>query len=123
MKNFILITTFIISSAVYADGNVIKGPEDDALKINDYQQRCEVINTLLIKDSFKLGCFSNYNHYGPTSKQIHSESAFKIANYNLLHPGTSKALFKDYAYSFPGQFKTDASKVLEDCLNLKRTDQ
>ncbi|MBC7430054.1 MAG: hypothetical protein H7336_15675 [Bacteriovorax sp.] len=97
MKEFLLIATLFFSWAVKADETLLKGAENDAIKIAQYQERCEVINTLLIKDSFKLGCFTNYNHYGPSSKQARLNGSFKIANYNLLHPGTSKALFKDYS--------------------------
>jgi hypothetical protein len=97
MKSFLIIATLVFSSVLLADATVLKSPENDAVKIAEYRQRCAVINTLLVKNSFKLGCFSNYNHYGPTSSQIRPTSTFKIANYNLLHPGTSKALFKDYA--------------------------
>ena len=44
-----------------------------------------------------VGCFSNYIHYGPSSKTAKSNGVVRIAGYNLLHPGTSKALFKDYS--------------------------
>ena len=96
MRDFLLITTLFFSFAVKADESHIKGVDNDAIKIAEYKERCETINTLIVKDSFKVGCYSNYNFYGPTSKPSRLNSTFKIANYNLLHPGTSKALFKDY---------------------------
>ncbi|MBC7714837.1 MAG: hypothetical protein H7177_15935 [Rhizobacter sp.] len=96
MKEFLLLASLIFSFSLRADESNLKGSEDDATKITQYRERCEVINTLLVKDTFKLNCYSNYNHYGPTSKQLRATGALKIANYNLLHPGTSKALFKDY---------------------------
>ncbi len=73
-----------------------KSLEDDEDKISQAQERCRNISSLIIKRTFKLDCFTNYNHYGPTAKSVHSSQSIKIANYNLLHPGTSKALFKDY---------------------------
>ena len=96
MREFYLITALLFSFATWASETHLKGAQDDADKISEYRERCETINTLIVKNSFKLGCFSNYNHYGPTSLPSRLTGAFKIANYNLLHPGTSKALFKDY---------------------------
>lgn len=74
-----------------------KSPEDDAAKISEYQDRCIAIKTLIVNKEFALDCYSNYHHYGSTSNAVRSTGALKIANYNLLHPGTSKALFKDYS--------------------------
>lgn len=75
-----------------------KSVEDDKIKLLEYQIRCEVLKTLVVKKSFKLDCFSNYHHYRPSSsfRSVNSRSV-RIAGYNLLHPGTSKALFKDYS--------------------------
>lgn len=85
----------MFSSALLAQET--KSLEDDASKIAQAQERCETIKMLIVEDEYKVNCFTNYNQYGPTSKSTHSSSTVKIANYNLLHPGTSKALFKDYA--------------------------
>jgi hypothetical protein len=74
-----------------------KTPEDDKAKIESYNQACQVIDALLVKKQFKVGCFSNYQYFGPTSKSLRSTGSLRIAGYNLLHPGTSKALFKDYS--------------------------
>lgn len=75
---------------------IAKTLEDDAAKIAEYQERCEMIKMLIVADAYKVDCNNNYNHYGPTSKKQRATGPLKIANYNLLHPGTSKALFKDY---------------------------
>jgi hypothetical protein len=77
-----------------------KSLEDDNAKILEYKERCQTINSLVVKNQFKLECFSNYHHYYPTmpTSRSHAKVAnIKIAEYNLLHPGTSKALFKDYS--------------------------
>lgn len=74
-----------------------KTPEDDRDKIVQYNQACQVIDALIVKKQFKVECFSNYQHYGPTSKTAKSNGLLRIAGYNLLHPGTSKSLFKDYS--------------------------
>lgn len=76
----------------------VKSPEDDKEKIAAANQTCQLIDGLLVKKQFKVDCFSNYQHYGPTTKNTKSTgSQIRIAGYNLLHPGTSKALFKDYS--------------------------
>jgi hypothetical protein len=82
---------------VLAQENFTKSLEDDEVKIKDSMDRCQVINNLIVKKSFKLDCYGNYHHYGPTTKNSKITSSLKIANYNLLHPGTSKTMFKDYA--------------------------
>lgn len=100
MKKFFLISSLLIAGAVKADISDVRGqksPEDDAQKISEYQDRCEALKALVINKEFPLDCYTNYNHYGATSKSTRTTGTLKIANYNLLHPGTSKALFKDNA--------------------------
>lgn len=99
MKKFLLISSLLFISVVKADISDVpaqKSPEDDAAKISEYQDRCEAIKALIVNKEYALDCYTNYNHYGSTSNSVRSTGALKIANYNLLHPGTSKALFKDY---------------------------
>ena len=89
----------ILTSAklVAEDLSPTKSPEIDRAKILDYQKRCNDISNLIIKKSFELECYTNYNHYKATSINSKNNNDVRIANYNLLHPGTSKALFKDYS--------------------------
>lgn len=101
MKEILLISAFLFSFVMNAElsqaQEVAKSAQDDKSKIFSYQARCELINQLIVGKEYKLDCFTNYHHYGATSKSSVSKNSIKIANYNLLHPGTSKALFKDYA--------------------------
>lgn len=103
MKLIFFISLFITFSALadIQDMPVVvptKTPEDDQAKIEQYNQACQIIDVLLVKKQFPVDCFSNYQHYGPTLKTAKSVSGqLRIAGYNLLHPGTSKALFKDYS--------------------------
>lgn len=91
-----------------------KTPEDDRAKIEEYNQACQVIDALLVKKQFKVDCFSNYQHYGPTSKSAKSSPGqVRIAGYNLLHPGTSKSLFKDYSLIAKIMNKFDVVSGLE----------
>ena len=96
---FIILLSFILCSSwnVKAQENLAKSLEDDESKIAESIERCQTISALVIKKEFKVDCYSNYQHYGPTSVTSKTTSTFKIANYNLLHPGTSKTMFKDYA--------------------------
>lgn len=73
-----------------------KTPEDDQAKIAEYKQACQFIDALIVRKEFQVECYNNYQHYGPTSKSAFTSSQIRIAGYNLLHPGTSKSLFKDY---------------------------
>ena len=100
LKKFFLIFTFLLTSIVKAGASdfiVQKSQENDIQKNSEYKDRCEAIKSLIINKKFPLDCYSNYNHYGPSSLSSRSSTSIKIANYNLLHPGTSKALFKDNA--------------------------
>lgn len=95
-----LFVFFIVSAKAEATDvfPATKTPAEDRLKIEQYNQTCQLIDLLLVKKQFKVGCFSNYQHFGPTAKIARSASGtLRIAGYNLLHPGTSKALFKDYS--------------------------
>ncbi len=100
-KLFFLISC-LISSALLADSQPVFGPtktpEDDQSKILEYNQACQTINALLVRKQFPVECFSNYQHFGPTTKSsLNRSTTLRIAGYNLLHPGTSKALFKNYS--------------------------
>ena len=67
MREFLLFTCLIFTLAATAGESSNKNISSDETKIEEYRERCENIKTLIVNDSFKLGCFTNYNHYGPTS--------------------------------------------------------
>ncbi|MDO9183556.1 MAG: hypothetical protein Q7U04_14175 [Bacteriovorax sp.] len=112
-----LFISILSTSLVFAETENVAGPtktpEDDQAKIEEYNQACQVISTLLVKKEFNVDCFSNYQHYGPTSKSLKSSGTLRIAGYNLLHPGTSKALFKDYSLIAKIMNKYDVVSGLE----------
>lgn len=97
LVSFLLLFASLSAYADFATVPATKTPEDDREKIVQYNQACQVIDALLVKKQFKVECFSNYQHFGPTSKTTKSNGLLRIAGYNLLHPGTSKSLFKDYS--------------------------
>ncbi|MBC7539101.1 MAG: hypothetical protein H7281_09785, partial [Bacteriovorax sp.] len=115
-KLFLLISLLVSVSAI-ADSHdvtiVTKTPEDDQTKIEEYNQACQTIDALIVKKQFKVECYSNYQHFGPTSKTARSNGSLRIAGYNLLHPGTSKALFKDYSLIAKIMNKYDVVSGLE----------
>ena len=100
MKIFVILV-FLFSLCAHAElidpNEQTKTPEDDQIKIAEYQSACKAIDTYIVRKLFKVDCFSNYQHYGPTTKSLKVTGTLRIAGYNLLHPGTSKALFKDYS--------------------------
>lgn len=73
-----------------------KSEQFDAQKKEDLRIRCEYLKILNIKNEFPVDCFTNYHHFGAINVKKVNRANIKIANYNLLHPGTSKALYKDY---------------------------
>lgn len=105
----VILSLYILLSAIFTidivsaqaapvtlfDDGVSKSPEMDEKKIGEFRLRCEYYKTLIVKDKFPLDCFSNYQHYGAKKIVAQKKAFVKIANYNLLHPGTSKSLFKD----------------------------
>ncbi len=97
---FLFVFLILVHVNLFAEDFVApKTLEDDHAKLLVYKQRCELLADLIVKTQFKLECFSNYHHYYPTTTTARSANhrGVKIAGYNLLHPGTSKALFKDYS--------------------------
>lgn len=93
--------------------NDTKSPTVDRAKIEEYNLACQTIDQLLVRKQFKVGCFSNYQHFGPTSIGTKSSGPLRIAGYNLLHPGTSKSLFKDYSLVAKIMNKYDVVSGLE----------
>lgn len=73
-----------------------KAEQFDNQKREDLRLRCEYLKLLNVKNEFPVDCYTNYHHYGAVDVKKINRSNIKIANYNLLHPGTSKALYKDY---------------------------
>lgn len=76
-----------------------KSADDDRQKVSVSIDQCEKIKSYIVKNKFEVLCNSQYIYYGsnPSSFKPIAKAQLKIANYNLLHPGTSKALYKDYA--------------------------
>jgi hypothetical protein len=96
----IILIFFTLSSNAEESGILAqtKTAEDDRAKIQEYSRYCRDISSYLVRDEFQVECNSNYQHYGPTKKSLKPLGrSLRIAGYNLLHPGTSKALFKDYS--------------------------
>lgn len=106
-----------------SEQSLAKSLEDDAEKIAEYRERCETIKAFIVKSEYKVDCHTNYNHYGPTAVNSKSTSTLKIANYNLLHPGTSKALFKDYALVAKIMNRYDVVSGLELLATVGRDEQ
>lgn len=95
---FLLMSVAALRAELATPSLHTKSPEFDALRISEYKQKCEYIKQLIVTEKYGVDCTNEYQHFLPTRKsQVKNLTNLKIANYNLLHPGTSKALFKDNA--------------------------
>lgn len=76
----------------------VKSADDDRQKIEMVKAECTNLKNYIVKNKFEVACNDQFLFYGTSSDSYSSssKSLIKIANYNLLHPGTSKSLFKDY---------------------------
>lgn len=93
----ILFIALITANIAFAS----KSPSADRASIKKYQQQCRDIKKYVIKSSFSVGCYNNYHHYNSGAMRAYSKTAAKkyktvrIASYNLLHPGSSRSMYKD----------------------------
>ncbi len=98
-RSFFLVFAFVLTCSFTVErinADVPKSAEDDRSKINLVRNECLKIKEYIVGSKFQTVCDFQYLHFLPTTKNKLMRSSYKIANYNLLHPGTSKTLFKDY---------------------------
>lgn len=96
---FLTISVLLVSNLVFGQDEIAqKSAEDDKQKIATTVLQCNHLKDYVIKSKFSVSCNEQYFLFGnnPSTYKISTKNSFKIANYNLLHPGTSKSLFKDY---------------------------
>lgn len=81
-----------------------KTPEDDHQKNIIYREFCEQNRDFIVKNRYAVDCFHNYHHYNAKgasrfyqASRARSQSQIKISSLNLLHPGTAKVAYKNYA--------------------------
>lgn len=123
MTNMLITVLISFSFSLHAEVGLTKTPASDEAKIEEYQAKCDANRTLIVNKEYQVECFSNYNHYFPTTQNLKRTSSIKIANYNLLHPGTSKALFKDYALIAKIINQYDVVSALELLATVGRDEQ
>src|SRR5690606_11803261 len=67
----------------------------------EFKVYCEEAAKYVIKNRFSVYCGDDFHHYNSRAGQNHYRSGqsdqVKIANYNLLHPGSNKNSYKDLA--------------------------
>lgn len=104
-------TTLIVFSVLYSFSSVFGQVDDSNLSDTqklDLKQRQEFArecqyNKEFLKREYNIQCELNYHHYNSSSyrevynkrKALHKKT-IKISEFNALHPGMSKTLFKDY---------------------------
>ncbi len=67
----------------------------------DYKLECEHVKKYAVASKYEVDCLKNYHHYNSSefkksNKRLLPKSKLKIAEFNVLHPGSSKTRFKDY---------------------------
>ncbi len=77
----------------------LKTAQEDSSKIAESIIECESIKSKKILPNVTIHCLSNafYFESNSVSKSDSASGTVRISNYNFLHPGTSKTMFKDYA--------------------------
>jgi len=78
---------------------VVHAGEDKSNR--DYKLECEHVKKYAVSEKYQVDCLKNYHHYNSTKfkssrKRLIDKSKLKIAEFNVLHPGSSKTRFKDY---------------------------
>lgn len=76
----------------------LKTAEEDQTKIEAAQIECENLKVYAPLTNLSIQCFDNafYFESNANSKSDVTTGTLRISNFNLLHPGTSKTMFKDY---------------------------
>lgn len=76
----------------------LKTQEEDQTKIQAAQTECENLKTYAPLTNLTIHCLSNafYFESDAKSKSDFTTGNIRLSNFNVLHPGTSKTMFKDY---------------------------
>lgn len=105
MKKYFLLSILILPSILFGQVNFDGLTE---LQKSDYKQRADFVQECLfnkefLKRDYKIQCEMNFHHYNSSAwRKNYSKSKalkkkkIKIAEFNALHPGMTKTLFKDY---------------------------
>ena len=74
----------------------------DWRRTEDYFEVCQNLKKIVIKNAYKVDCFTNYHHFNSSAvSQYYKESNargkyIEIAAFNLWHPGSGVSQYKDY---------------------------
>lgn len=105
MKTFLMLFLFLafsISQRVCASVPLaemsLKTIEEDQQKIAIAKSECEILKDYYAVANLTIQCLDNafYFEANTLPKAVQTTGTVRIANYNFLHPGTSKTMFKDY---------------------------
>lgn len=98
LRSLILILFLGISTAFGASPKSVSA---DRLAILKYRGQCLNIKKYFIKTKYSVDCFNNYQHFNSKALKNYSKTkakskgTVKIASYNMLHPGSTRSMFKD----------------------------
>ena len=92
----ISVTLLLISGPLFAISL-----EREAELNAQFKEYCEQAAKYVIKSKFTVTCNDDFHHYNARAANNHyrggPQSQVRIANYNVLHPGSNKNSYKDYA--------------------------
>lgn len=98
----ILLAFFSLPALAQELGNFEEREKFDLMKRESLAQEC-LYNKQFLKPNYHIQCELNYHHYNSAATDKYYSKAkalakgnVKIAEFNALHPGMSKTLFKDY---------------------------
>ncbi len=97
MKLIIILSLFSSYSMV---ANAISVEREQELN-EEFRSYCEQAAKYVVKNRFSVTCDSDYHHYNSRAAANHYDGKpahdIRIANYNMLHPGSNKNSYKDLA--------------------------
>jgi len=97
-SKLIIILAFLTSYSFVA--HAISVEREQELN-QEFKAYCDQVSKYVIKNHYSVTCDTDYHHYNSRAALNHYNSNpdhdIKIANYNLLHPGSNKNSYKDIA--------------------------
>ncbi len=98
LRSLIIILFVGITSAFGASPKSVSA---DRLAVQKYRGQCLNIKKYFIKTKYSVNCYTNYQHFNSKALKAYSKTkakskgTIKIASYNMLHPGSTRSMFKD----------------------------
>ncbi|OFZ17149.1 MAG: hypothetical protein A2X86_01480 [Bdellovibrionales bacterium GWA2_49_15] len=120
-KTTLKVALCLLVSALVSNSWAAKSPELDLAKTLETQSECQRIADWRLLGNLHVDCGQDNQHFysHPSATMVSENAKVSIGNFNLLHPGTDKTLFKDFglvADLINGQFDLMAGLELVEVL-------